>query len=1212
MQRKNERASLPNSYLTAALALLYTDSLTRECLLRMSRAPNNAELFGKAERAIGSFFDCFATEKCSKDAVLEVHEALLPHSAFKPYYGQNKLQKYVESLLETLDSLLGQSYLGKCLPKDGDHLVGTGRNSFFKIGLIASRFATHCFQTKVCLNCNVNNEKHVQKVVNVIEKTSLQPENSKSVVAKFASLFKHKDIVEIEEFMAKQSSTPIDICCQVCNGSLAQNSTIAPQQSFPEVTMFAVDNSHRQLLLKDKVMLPFGSEASVADLSFVCLDNRGDSQSVYCRVTKDWLCIKSHSVLQMSCSEFNKVLSRNGKSVIFAAYRRSVAQEASPSPKISAFLASSIKLPLSVCCFLKEQPKQLSFALSQLFCDHFKFKPAAFNLDYTSSDQLSKSAELALREYEILSETVAHNTFMEALYKSNLLSKYGCHFDQMANLQVCETCMRKERKRTFIDGLQLSLKLKIIENKTKFGSAFIKNNKEMVELTFSNDFAKRVGDNVKRTGNLLGIKEKENCDLNNDFDVLVDGFKLTDSHPEGDMKLSNFTFKGKTNRFETLIGPFEDALIKSIASKSQISGEIDMNGALPKLKAAMNAALNVTTSGFAGVEGCKQLQADIQQIATQTSQFVPKQSLQVPVKNNYCDSPILRLNCPLSPTDAKFVCPQIITQKVDFVHKQQHAESLFKRKPVNRSGDKKHCSAVNQAKNSKFPGKKLMLDFGFENQDFEFWDNESGKQLLLAPSVTSSDHNYDIKVSPGQIDSVFDKIEMSEFNQQRRIKPCLRKGSSKTPVLKRTIWPAVSSSESPNVNADFCSSLQSRNKISNFNDERADNESASQRADTPAVQAHVHFFEEPISVRNDQEEADISYRLGCIKTNKKSKFVNPQNNSILTDISRSEISSVHRSIYEILTMKLEAEAGAKKSTNQFHRAIVKTASRNLKTLVRQCGERLAFECKVRMQHNIVKPAPVAFMLTIKKDKENVQPAPKVINLAKNELSNQKRGLEWTALGDIPTNSENFSSPAQRQKFNQSSIEKAAAGNKDFGLSLGDPKRNVFLERLEEVSEETKKSSDSRKEVEDLRQVPVLSLCKIDLRFAPLALPPSDNDPIGRVFREDVSVFCMPKTLISAPLQPITIGIENKKLDGSPIGCRPFAEPPKERLLLAARQTNSENNSRGLNCSTCNESRGTSRKPAKQGLDQSGRKEQSSKTGKENSVPKRNLPGLFPV
>lgn len=1193
---------LPNNYLKVSLSLLYADCLTRECFLRMKDAPKNNQLFGRAQIKIGEYFECLATKMSSNDVVLEVHEALLDCPQFKPFYGKNKLQNYMESLFSALDSLVNQSYLAKCMPKDGDQFVGQSRNNLFKIGLIAGRFGTHRFQSNICLNCNIKNEKQVQNTINAIELKSDQQKNKNSVVSKLTNFFKRKNFVQIEDFVANKAPKPIQINCQICNETLANSLITEHQQSNPETTIFAIDDSRQQLALKDKIQLQFESETITKCISFVYLTNEGSAQSIYVKVTEYWICITNNSVLRLSCDEFNEVLSNNSHSVSLVAYSKLVEPNMILGNGMTADIQGSIKLPLSICVLLQE-PKKLSFSLSQLFCDHFELKPAAFKLDYSSSFQLHKTAKLALIEYGIFAQIISKQQFFTILSNSNLLSKYGCHFDEMANAQICQTCMKKERKRTFIDGLQLSLKLKIIENKTKCGAAFVKNNKEMVELTFSNDFAKRVCDNIKRTGNLLGISQKESNEFNNDFNVQTDDSKLVESGIESNMRISNFTFKGSNSRLETLIGPFEESLIKSITSKTQSNDEIDMNDTLPKLRAAMNVALNVSSSDFTTV-GCKQLQADIQEVVTQTTHFVPRQSLQVPLNNNLCDSPLPKFNCLVSPTDVKFLCPQITIQPVDYLHKQQHADSFFKRKPVNRSGDKKHCSAINETKNSNFIGKKLELNFGHDNNEIEFLDIESAERMFPSLSVASGGHNDRMRTSPDQTNSLLDRIEITEFNKPQITKSCMRKRSSKTPVHKRTIWPTSNPLNSPNVSAELIANSQSKSNISHFNDERIEN--GSQRADTPAVPAHVHFFEDPSSVKNDHEDADSSYRLGCIRTNKKSKFVNPQNNSILTDISRSEISSMHRSIYEIITMRLEAEADAKKSTNQFHQMIVETASNNLKKVVRQCVERLNFECKVRLQHNIVKPAPVTFMLTIKKDKENVQPAPKVINLAKNELSNQKRGLEWTALGDITTNnSENFTSPAQRNQFNQSSIEKANIGPKDFGMAPVDSKRNVFLERLEEVSEETKKSVDSRKEIEELGPMPVLSLCKIDSRFAPLAIPLTNNETIGKVFREKVNVFCMPKTANSEPLQTITIGIEYKKLDGSPIGRKQSVEQRKERPPLASRQQNSENHSLSLNCSTRNDSIGKSKKSAKLKQEPSGRKAQSSKVNNENSFQKRN-------
>jgi hypothetical protein len=1178
-----------------SLCLLFVDPVIRECFLRMAQkeggsAQKGDGVFGKPAVMLGVFFRNLLDEFVDRELVVDIYRTFVATLGFQATYNTASFGKFWESVLGVVDGMVDFDFMKQLLPKDSSESASCenmSRNAAFRLGVVASQFTTSKFSRKKCTTCGIFTECNVTKGVIECPKTaSEQTKANGTLQSRFVSLFKKKTVIGCQEYMAA-SLAPflgegLRTNCVLCSNIVAGGSEDKPQVALATNFLLTAANPTNTTQIRFEAAFNFLlADAQVTDqasknahIYFLRSVTNGASATFF-RTASRWYKLEGLTVTP--CHNFDKTFEKLREGVTFAGYRHFPTETPLSSRLING---PAISLPLSWARFLDKHPAKAHTNLRALFCDHFFLKPSNFKLDYASEDALEDSKRAAINAFETLSIQVSKNVFFEALYKLSLLEKYAAHFEEMSCKEICQKCCRKENKRIILETLQASLKLKVLEQKKGLGQHFIRDNKDMIALTFSDDFVRRMGADLLAYRRSHSIMEKENAPL-----TLTSTFGLPNHRPMNLVEVFmgkkcdgiELSFGPSLTKFDSLIGQFEVALIESLVeAKETVTSSptlynLDMCQLLPGLKTAVSLATSSTTSIQTIALPCQPLAATIQSIVKQAIDYTPKSS-KVEKEQEHPFSG----GQPISPINRADNRRVLAIKPVDFTQPTKPQVSLFRRKPPQEDQEKKHFSATNRNKASETMNEDSCLSLGLNFGDFDQSDINSLQAKLPLACGGSVASSCDPMVSPRGMGSVLNRIEMSEFSQLPKRPQTMLLKMSKTPAMKRSVW----KSHVPSENDDSISHHSSRfiETPPKFITEIQELDVAclERNDDTPALSNRVHFFNDfdHFAVFKPEgtlaDDAFESRRPGTIKSNMKSKFKNPVNNSILTDISKSECSFYQRSVIEQLTARLEAETQArKKQHNPFVKMFRKAANGNMRDVVRTCTGVLKFELEVRLQHNVVKGAAPGFMLTIKKE-PTAPVASKVINLARTELSEQKAN-SWKAITHSQAMSGSLTTPKKASDIQQSSIEKEAIV-KGRDLGQRDFPRNIFLEKLDEVSEETKKSQAfSSGNKEGFLEMQAISLAKIDSRFEPFVLP-GDSEPEDKLCllrveecEENLVEDCRPSRLGEMFLSGIskfgfdesnginrlmTFNIEPKRLQGSPLGRPPTFVSPKKTQPLA--------------------------------------------------------------
>jgi hypothetical protein len=1189
----------PNSFLVSCLCLLFTDAIVRECLIKVADIEGLRSLasFNVLETLVGRFFKDLNERVIDPKLVEMIYRELIQFASFRGSYSPHGFAEFWETFVAAMDEAFDHEYLKTLVPKverKYNKSETACRASNHKLGLIASQFGCYKFGRAKCEDCEVVAERSCPRGITCRvrgDRLSADKPN------RFLSMFKRKPQVSVSALVSQAleefKADPLPLECSLCSASLGGKGGSHQTVALPSNLLVCQDETsvERVITFGPTVACPQKANDDVCHLAFVMMRSGTHPGDVYYRVGECWFQV--HESRVTPCFNFDRLFSHMSPDVAFASYRMYHGPEIALHTKISPFHSSYVCLPIPIVRRLESHPDLLGLYLSALFCDHFHLRPYNFVLNYSSAEALERSKEAALCTYETLCVRQSKDQFFAALYKQNLLEKYAANINMMAANRICDKCCQAEKKRLVLDTLQVSLKLKVLERKKSLGSGFLKENREMISLTFSDDFARQVGENLRTYS--ARTQDKENCVMN--LSASFGASKASALNPV-DVILGKkydrmeISFGPVMTKFDSLVGQFEKTLMESLlphddllSRGESVQSPIDVAAVLPTLKAAVSIASSPAMAPVTDVVMVKQATIELQSAVKQTVEYFQPQPL-----SEFDDPMPMGRVFPVSPIHRGPIHPQITVQPIDFIHQQQRNESLFQRKRPCNSGNKKHSSATDTQKCTQKKCGESMFEFKPKTQDFDKSDAVSAHDPI-APikSDESGVSQPDILiVSPDRMESYLSRIDMSEFEPAPLAGPMTQRKMSKTPVSKRSIWQSAGQKDVLNSRANKTPTKVDWNTPQHNDYTFIIDPASGRKEDTPALVNNVHFFSgsDPFSILREegilQDEADYQCKPGYLKSNQKSKFVNPHNNSILTDISRSECSSYQRSMISYLTMRLENETHPKKSTHHFQKAMMQVASRNLKLVVRRSLEVMNFERAVRLTHNVVKTSPVGFMLTIRKDKEAAPAPPKVINLAVSELSAQKAS-SWNTLVHSQAASGSLVTPKKTPGFYQSSIEKEAVV-KVSEECPSNPIRNVFMEKLEEASEDSQKTQGSSPKFADgtsssgmsLSAQPALSLSKIDSRFGPFTVPSEfdvDNvrlsymdskwgvhDPslgqIGDIFLQGVNRFSHPRP--AAPQLSITFGIEDKHLDANPLGARvilPSSSNPVR--VLTERLTNAD-------------------------------------------------------
>ena len=932
---------------------------------------------------LGDLFKYFSVKKYENPVVEKLYIKLLENKCFKTFYAENKMVEYLESFLQIIDVELKLPIFDKLT--EFSHKVENTTNAqietkMFSNSFISSEFQTVLSYSQYCQSCNLNFEKtrEINRIkIDNIEGSLVHLEKESSDKGGFGfqrikSMFSKNSIIPLEKvlsFHLKKTQTEKDTrICTFCNQKCNSESFSKSKVSVPQNLFFELPFNFEQTKLKieHQIQLKTNEEdeenTSEWFLSFVLINQKGSNfKSAYVKQKKEWIKI-TYNETKNATTEFQSIFDAEIEISMIGYTKTNIL-------KTDKFILKETKkdcitVPFPIIYRHQMYNEKIDKYLQNIYCEHFNLKPALFSVDCLDKSKMINNLKTATSLYQNMGVSISKKEFMKILEKENLFDSYLLNYDKMKTDEICAKCCDKSQTNTMIGTLISSIKVKFMENKNHITPSFIRENKEFFELVFNNKLSKLINQSLthEKTNKNLGDCNNEN--LNKAFSVLFD---------------QNLKKIEKTD--VCLIGDFEKTILELLMFKTETKEEsiVDENWMknLEKCCQCLDSILQLSES-----ENGNKLQiAPILISEMKENQKIIEnltQKLENKIIEDQCCSSV-KLSHDFYSEKNK------VNSNGQFCDENDTKIEVFRKRKQQQGIARKYHSANSDKKQSEKIAKETNSNFVVTHRNGNHNKPYMKKYGFPVIQIDDDCSSFDPMTSPANISSIWNGIEIQEvFNIHKRTSNINQKMKQNTPKKLKNEKTECRLMVTPIAINKY---TLKNSAGESFCEEKPSEKS--KRKDTPINYNQFHFFDDPFRVLKvnglSMEGIEPQFKPGFIQNNQRSKFYQPQNNSIISDVSRSEISSFHRSVFENIIIKTEVKQIKQKISKKKELKIKEVSSANLKELFHQSLGILKTERKMRVEQKSIQNQANCFLLIIKKENVVLPKKPTIINLAINPL-----------------------------------------------------------------------------------------------------------------------------------------------------------------------------------------------------------------------------------
>lgn len=986
----------PNNHFLSCILLLFSNDLIRKSIKRASQVKEEpcSNRSQSVLMHLGQLFECFSAGRFDVPQLHELYMLLIENKDFQTFYSPNKMKEYMLSFLQVIDCEVKLPICDRitevvCAGKDNQ-----GRS--LSQSVIVSEYFMSQFNSQRCEKCQltVENQQTHQSIGVKSWKTTLKDLRTKLLGQKGSSLFGLKAVLAkrepvkleqlLSEFVRREVRGHASSECPLCRSEVVINpisrKVLLPNNLLFEFPDCMIDSgvelqTEVELITEDRGE----NHKSKWKLSFLETEEEDSVyKNTYLMKKGGWFKVGCEAACAVS-EEFIKSLKDMSK-VRLLGFRKC---STGTMQKSSCTGSSAISIPLPVMFRYSVYGEPIRGYLQSLFCDHCQLNPSLFELNFADKQCLDSSIRTATALKDKLSVVISKKEFADMLYKESLLEAYLFDFQKLRSSTVCERCCDIHRRKMMLDVALTSIKVQCMENQKTIDSNLVIRNHDFFSSVFENRISCAYGlrsDQVAMERD--GSEGQSVCEQ--------EGVKLRDSVA---VLLNSDSLKEFAGRKMNLVGQFERLILETIrksCDSSCVSTEevcVENYKAIGAVLESVIDMVECLNNNWGSIVPLSQMKVDRKLIDSAFKELVfaererPKECLSTPfvscVSRKTSKSRQSKTNGQMTMEGCASTDENAKQRNVSNAFKKYYsANSDYKKIDKEESG----CwqNSLKSPRNPKLSkGDKLIM-----------------KKRPPVIQIDSDCSQNDPLTSPATINSIWKAIEIPELKRFKETNEMHMQINHDQPSSESSSE-KDSGVHTPNSNKQIVSKHIHNCLIS---DENISEDGV--REATPVNPNVMQFFEDSFQILKEggvvNDPQENLYRPGVIHKNRKSTFWNPKNNTIVSQFSKSEISSFYKSLPESIPSPAESADPFKFQIRKLKTKIKRMLTQNLKLMVANCTDRIRFE-RVNKVEKLSMKNSGKFMLVLNKSKTEGTKEVPIINLASPiqgiaGRSNCRRGL----------------------------------------------------------------------------------------------------------------------------------------------------------------------------------------------------------------------------